>query len=180
MSGNFGSVKPRSNASNPILPRSHGCRVCQRGLLLRWLRIRKPMWRSIATAAIERQPSCGCAKSFGYSKAKIARRTLRRVRAASRDAVAVAIGGMAEEGAAAHRALACGLRKQRVLRSRLTVIGRAEPVGAPFPHIAAGIDQAECVGLAVGRGNWLRAPPFLGCVWERPTPDVAARHAVSH
>ena len=92
---------------------------------------RKPAQQLILMAAVVRRPS---------SVTSLFAIQLRS------NAIAVAVRVVAEVGAAAHRSSTGGLGEYRVVRGRLAMIGPAEPIGAPFPHIATDIDQAKSVG----------------------------------
>ena len=71
-----------------------------------------------------------------------------------------------------------GRSKRGSARRRLAVIGRAEPVRAPFPDIAAAVEQAEAVGLAAAGGDGTGRPAIGRGGRKRAAPDVAARRAV--
>src|ERR1700709_2864276 len=71
-----------------------------------------------------------CLGVAGDAEAHVPGRAVRSVEASCRNSVAVAVGGVAEVGAAADRP---GLP--------------IEAVGAPFPDVAAGVEHADAVRL---------------------------------
>lgn len=82
----------------------------------------------------------------GAAEAEVARGTVGGVRAAGRDAVAVAIRVVAEVGAAAHAFGLSDGRSRGIFGGAVEVKGGAKPIAAPFPHIAGDVVNAKFVG----------------------------------
>ncbi len=101
--------------------------------------------------------------SSGDPEAHVAGGAARRVTAARRHTIAVAVRLVAEVGATADHLAA------------FRALGRLEPVGAPLPHVARIVAQAK----AVGRERVDRRRPEVAVLervvdGELPLPDVAA------
>ena len=79
-------------------------------------------------------------------KAQIARGTVWRVRAAGGHAVSVAVGVVAQVGAAAHAFRLSDVGACGILCGAFEVEGGAEPVAAPFPDVARDVVDAVVVG----------------------------------
>ena len=80
------------------------------------------------------------------SKAQIARGAVRGVCAAGGNAVSVAVGVVAQVGAAAHAFCLSDVGSCGVFGGAFEVIGGAEPVAAPFPDVARDVVDAVVVG----------------------------------
>src|SRR5699024_8155555 len=88
--------------------------------------------------------------------------------------IAVAVGVVAQERSSAHDPFVSGVGAARIgLRGMLVVVA-SEPVGAPFPHVAHGVEQAQPVGGEVSGRCGAEEPVIEGVrAWEFSLPDIA-------
>src|SRR6186713_2101188 len=114
------------------------------------------------------------------AKPQIARRALRRVRAARRDAIAVAVRVMTQVRAAAHRLPPGRAGERRIAGRRLLVVRRREPVVTPLPYVAAHVMEAESVRLVGADRQRCGQPACRGLVWKHAAPDIASRRSILH
>src|SRR6266545_6426227 len=111
----------------------------------------------------------------GAAKAGVAGAAVRGAGAAGGDAVAKAVGLVAEVGAATDDSVGALCRARRIVRRRLNVVFGAKPVAAPLPHVADDVMEAEAVGIKSVRGSGTVVAILAGIdAWKPALPDVAA------